>query len=366
MSLNNNGLIGFLLDMSFRQITEHQLFSKELLTSIHSNLGIGKAAIICFDTDNNFLSWTDAAGTKTAGEEHPYRSFAETDVVGHYVYDKSRRERLTYFNIEPKLYKSTDIIAPVDYEGSSFVRFLEENFGAHYSVTLAFGINAYIQLFIYKTAEEGDFTEAQMDDLRELYRYIAGTYRNFKIHEQTKIVSGLKDLVIEEKGTSFFIADAFEHILAHNAAADKVLGEIFGDEAIDGMAEGRECEWLSFVIKNYNGRDPQDSVRTIKDATFHVHVFQQKYSHGIVDVYYWVTLEQQKNEPDNANFLNNMLTISERKVAGYLLRGMTYKEIAQELVVSYHTVKNHVQNIYSKCGISNRYQLNELIKKSEE
>ena len=41
---------------------------------------------------------------------------------------------------------------------------------------------------------------------------------------------------------------------------------------------------------------------------------------------------------------------------------MTYKEIAEELTVSYHTVKKHVENIYSKLGIRNRYQLYELLK----
>ena len=40
-----------------------------------------------------------------------------------------------------------------------------------------------------------------------------------------------------------------------------------------------------------------------------------------------------------------------------MCQGLTYKAIADELVVSYHTVKKHVQNIYSKCGINSRYEL---------
>ena len=57
----------------------------------------------------------------------------------------------------------------------------------------------------------------------------------------------------------------------------------------------------------------------------------------------------------------SVLTPAERRVAVLLTEGNTYKQIAEELVVSYHTVKKHVENIYSKLGISSRYQLYELM-----
>mgnify|MGYP002231531690 CR=1 FL=1 len=53
----------------------------------------------------------------------------------------------------------------------------------------------------------------------------------------------------------------------------------------------------------------------------------------------------------------SLLTHAEQRVAELMCQGLTYKAIADELVVSYHTVKKHVQNIYSKCGINSRYEL---------
>ena len=47
--------------------------------------------------------------------------------------------------------------------------FLEENFRKHYSVTLAFGINAYIQAAFFKSREDGDFTEQEIEELKEIY-----------------------------------------------------------------------------------------------------------------------------------------------------------------------------------------------------
>ena len=40
-----------------------------------------------------------------------------------------------------------------------------------------------------------------------------------------------------------------------------------------------------------------------------------------------------------------------------MYNGLTYQAIADELIISYHTVKKHIQNIYIKCGVNSRYQL---------
>ena len=48
-------------------------------------------------------------------EEYPYRKFVANDVIRHVVYQDAVRDHLTYFNVLPRLYKSTDIISPVDY-----------------------------------------------------------------------------------------------------------------------------------------------------------------------------------------------------------------------------------------------------------
>ena len=40
----------------------------------------------------------------------------------------------------------------------------------------------------------------------------------------------------------------------------------------------------------------------------------------------------------------------------YLVQGLTNKEIAQVLEISYETVKEHVQHILRKVGVSDRTQ----------
>ncbi|WP_438444246.1 response regulator [Gorillibacterium sp. sgz5001074] len=52
-----------------------------------------------------------------------------------------------------------------------------------------------------------------------------------------------------------------------------------------------------------------------------------------------------------------LLTARERQIAGWVAAGATNRQIAEELVISEHTVKNHMKNILEKLGMENRVQL---------
>ena len=54
------------------------------------------------------------------------------------------------------------------------------------------------------------------------------------------------------------------------------------------------------------------------------------------------------------------LTPREEEITRLILQRFTYREIAEKLVISEHTVKRHIHNIYTKAGVSRR---DELIRK---
>jgi DNA-binding CsgD family transcriptional regulator len=53
----------------------------------------------------------------------------------------------------------------------------------------------------------------------------------------------------------------------------------------------------------------------------------------------------------------------EQDILKLILDGKTNKEIEEMLFISYHTVKNHVYNLYQKIGVKNRYELVHFITK---
>lgn len=58
-----------------------------------------------------------------------------------------------------------------------------------------------------------------------------------------------------------------------------------------------------------------------------------------------------------SSLMQGSLTDREREIVGWVIQGMTNKEIATRLGISDRTVKAHLRNIFSKLKISRRLQL---------
>lgn len=367
---NREGQKDFFIDMEEHQTTSNEFFNPFMLDSLERNFGLSRVMIMYFDTHGRFLSWVDKNGRAAEGEDHPYNTFFANDIVRYKVYEDAVRDHLTYFDIKPRLYRASDIV--VDYENSSLVSFLESQFGAHYSLTMAFGINAYIQVVFLRDSSEGDFSEEDVQYLRDIYTYIAMAYKSFKKYEQARIISNIHGEIIASGEKAYFITDDFMHILDSSKEAIKRIEDLLGSGIGDTINADTPCTWLPFLL-GLGDEDGSDDVhnRTIKNYIYTIHDYKQQYSNGIVDLYHWITIHEKEEHPasyiketdDLAGDLS-MLTKTEVKVAKLMAKGYTYKEIAASLVISYHTVKKHVENIYSKCHVNSRYQLLQLIKKS--
>lgn len=59
------------------------------------------------------------------------------------------------------------------------------------------------------------------------------------------------------------------------------------------------------------------------------------------------------------------LTEREKEISSLLLRGRTYKMIANELYLSENTVKTHIKNIYSKFNVSSKTELINFLMEKE-
>jgi len=73
-----------------------------------------------------------------------------------------------------------------------------------------------------------------------------------------------------------------------------------------------------------------------------------------------LSLFKNKVEPNEQHFINYQISDREKEITLLLLKGNTYKEISEELFISMSTVKTHASNIYKKCGVKSRNELNYL------
>lgn len=56
------------------------------------------------------------------------------------------------------------------------------------------------------------------------------------------------------------------------------------------------------------------------------------------------------------------ITKREKEIIKLLIKGESYTDIAQELMISVTTVKTHIHHIYQKTGVKNKIQLIHLAK----
>lgn len=55
------------------------------------------------------------------------------------------------------------------------------------------------------------------------------------------------------------------------------------------------------------------------------------------------------------------LTATEEQVAAAVSQGFTNRQVANQLLMSHHTVDSHLRHIYWKLGINSRNQLTRLV-----
>jgi DNA-binding NarL/FixJ family response regulator len=60
---------------------------------------------------------------------------------------------------------------------------------------------------------------------------------------------------------------------------------------------------------------------------------------------------------DGELFTKYEISPREQEIIERILQGHTYQKIGEMLYISPNTVKTHVSNIYTKCGVKSRYEL---------
>lgn len=148
-------------------------------------------------------------------------------------------------------------------------------------------------------------------------------------------------IVIRYDGTVIFQSQVFERIIGHDKHA--FLSTTL---ALAKTIQSNQIEWYSFLSKL--GKRLYEIKLTIINADvdyrqciYLLHL--SRVTHKIGKIF---------------NQLNRTgLTNRELEIATLIYQGNSSKEIAGEINLSYHTVRNHIKNIYSKLGVSTRSEM---------
>lgn len=100
--------------------------------------------------------------------------------------------------------------------------------------------------------------------------------------------------------------------------------------------------------------EPEGYVRIFLDAGARLarllHRIGSVYAHRLLEAFPLSVRERAVDRPE----LPEPLTNRERDVLRLMARGLTYRQIAGELVVSVNTVRYHIKSLYSKLQVNSR------------
>jgi DNA-binding NarL/FixJ family response regulator len=104
---------------------------------------------------------------------------------------------------------------------------------------------------------------------------------------------------------------------------------------------------VGYLTKDASRQDITDAVRAVSAG--HSHMSLAAYSHV-------VTAALTAPAPFPSAELDHDMTPREAEVFGLIAEGLSNRQIARALHVSESTVKTHINNVYTKLGISSRAQ----------
>jgi DNA-binding NarL/FixJ family response regulator len=135
-------------------------------------------------------------------------------------------------------------------------------------------------------------------------------------------------------------------VLGHDPSARVLILSASGEQ--DDVLEAVKAGATGYLVKSASRSELVDAVRRVGSGDS---VFTPGLAGLVLGEFRRMTGSAKEPEADNE------LTARETEVLKMVAKGMSYKQIADRLVLSHRTVQNHVQNTLRKLQMHNRVEL---------
>ena len=226
---------------------------------------------------------------------------------------------------------------------------------------------AFVQ--ILRTAEQGDFTDPEMQALKSVYPHIAAAVRRiFLLHNERATRLSL-DKFLQSLPEAMVLLDGDLKVVHHNAAAVEMCAKWnMGARRARALKHDGEFDVPPDVLEfcrrmndeglgrpqvySHPGK-PRLSCR-IRKVQLHASPL-----HRPMVLLRFDDTETMPpgRDPAHTFWVHSALTACERELALLVCEGKSNRQIAQELCKSGATVRNQLHSIYEKLHISRRAQL---------
>lgn len=253
----------------------------------------------------------------------------------------------------------TDIMPLKEYEKTEIFQDLYRHISYYYLATSYLKSKGrLLGIFsLLKSKEDINFTSEEIGILDKIAPHIANRLCDYLELEQIKCEQQLYNGLVQEVPCGIILLNSRHSIVTYNNLAKELCEDILSDYKNVADPVGK-------VAKNiFSGIEAKD-----KNISTSLHINSKTYNLTIVpflgfdtskdlNTYYLIYINKRGTQNTDPNYLlaaSYNLTDRETEIVELMAKGLSNKDIAEKLLISYNTVRTHVENIREKVGANNR------------
>lgn len=264
--------------------------------------------------------------------------------------------------LSKKTISVTDIMPYDNYENTEFYNGFLKNTNLYYEIALPLkksnGIIGYIG--ILRPKEAPAFTIRDVEIIDRLSVHIANNLHDHLVTLQTEQEMQIYDNCICLLPIGLVLLNSRLQVIRFNDTAKTYCNDIMDDK----LCFDPVSEVINTVLANTSlqGMVAGSSIiSTIDSYAFKMIPSIVPSLYNDIETYYLVYILNKDNDNGASQKIDlkdvatrYKLTDRELEIIGLILQGMHNKEIADDLYISCHTVRTHINNILTKMNVNNR------------
>lgn len=218
-------------------------------------------------------------------------------------------------------------------------------------------------LCVFKTGEEGDFTEYELELLEKIGNSFDRSVELYEQYHKNMQYRGFAEEISSAFGHALAILDEKESLIFKSEDFEKSMTECFGVQT--------DYTYISEIKKCLSEQSEKSfrqlmSCETFAVRNFKISIWPYSCSEGCYREKFYFLLIHNDNACKHpgkmrSNFFKEneimkqwKFTTRENEVAQCIMHGKSNDEISEMLCINNSTVKFHIQNIYRKLDVDNR------------
>ena len=148
------------------------------------------------------------------------------------------------------------------------------------------------------------------------------------------------------------------------------INEIYTNVKLIGIGYPRDLDRTLEVLRNgfhayleigNTSLEFYNALRNIKDGMMYLPIYKiDEFIKQVVKKKINLNIQKPKEISHNLNIQLGTLTLKQKEVCDYLLKGYSYKEISQFIGLTTYTINQRAKSIYKKMGVNSRGELSYL------